>query len=135
MTFENVYVVHHGNYVLKIPRKLENNFLLTLCIFGYFNLIEQRKKVWIYHRGNKCLSSRVFLYIIRIKQLFSKQYTEVISWQILLKFSLTNAKCVEVGCYNLHIIVLPLIAKLYEDYEEKKKFAIVRIISAKLVKK
>ena len=47
MTFENVYVVHHGNYnyVLKIPRKLENYFLLTLCIFGYFNLIERRKKV------------------------------------------------------------------------------------------
>jgi len=39
----------------------------------------------------------------------------------LPKFSLTNAKCVEVGCYNLHIIVLPLITKLYEDYEEKLK--------------
>jgi len=39
----------------------------------------------------------------------------------LPKFSLTNAKCVEVGCYNLHIIVLFLITKLYDDYEEKLK--------------
>ncbi len=27
----------------------------------------------------------------------------------------------EVGCYNLHIIVLFLITKLYDDYEEKLK--------------
>jgi hypothetical protein len=29
MTFKNLYVVHNGNYVLKIARKLKNNFLLT----------------------------------------------------------------------------------------------------------
>ena len=29
------------------------------------------------------------------------------------------AKCVEVCCYNLHIIVLFQITKLYENYEEK----------------
>ena len=26
MTFENLYVVHHGNYVLKIARKLKITF-------------------------------------------------------------------------------------------------------------
>ena len=76
--------------------------------------------------------SPIFLYIIHLKQLFSKKYTDVISWQILPKFSLTNAKCVEVGCYNLHIIVLPLIAKLYEDYEEKLKTVFIWNIQGKI---
>jgi hypothetical protein len=33
MTFENLYVVHHGNYVLKIARKLKITFYRLH--FGY----------------------------------------------------------------------------------------------------
>ena len=45
--------------------------------------------------GNKWLSSPIFLHV---KQLFSKKYTEVISWQILPKFSLTNLRLNERMC-------------------------------------
>ena len=49
-TFENLYVVHHGNYVLKIAR------VLKMTLLTAFRLL-----VWIYTvTGNKCLSSPIF---------------------------------------------------------------------------
>lgn len=56
--------------------------------------------------GHNCSLSPIFLYTSFKTTFFSKNYTQVISWQILMKFSLTNVKCFEIVSSSSNIILI-----------------------------